>query len=584
MVENIIRRKELVRDYVDSLQKGYATIFIGAGLSKDSGVPLWKELIAPVAKAIDPKLKIDKITDYYDLCEKFVQLHNQRTPLTNLIIKKLRKDFQPSDNHKILARLPFSNIWTSNFDNLIEKSLTDRGKKVNIISRDIEFTFSSSEQVKLYKVHGCINKMPENLVLTRGDVESYHQNFKQMQQAFEGALAENTFLFLGFGFQDANFKTLLGRLHHHYGRNSRQHYAILPKSTEDYYKYEINDLANYGIRTFLIDDYDEISWILKDIERAYIRNNIFVSGSLKKLDTNEQIKDTDSFFISFPFEKKTKHIDLYNKIFPYNNLDATSEKTEKTDFIEFLSNLGKSISENDFKLFTGFGPGICSPIVEGSAKHFVKHKYYQGVFDALKIFPLPHRFFPEKDQNKYYREGMIGVCGFQIMIRGNTSNSEYCSGTFDEYLIAKGLSRLILREQEEILSEVKVLGSKNEKKSANEIIKKQLNLMAEKFEEDAFMYNRLIREQWKLLTRTIDLCNDQVKLLLNNNDDLIDEKNKVLRSFCKKIKRSRDGFFRNMIEFITIRQNFFFQNYINFETLKEPSVKQISNDQLKNLT
>ena len=79
--------------------------------------------------------------------------------------------------------------------------------------------------------------------------------------------------------------------HHHFNINQRQHYAILKKpenfsdgSEELNFNYAINDLANYGIRVLLVEEYEEISWILKDIERAFIRTNIFISGSLKKLD------------------------------------------------------------------------------------------------------------------------------------------------------------------------------------------------------------------------------------------------------------------------------------------------------------
>lgn len=155
-----IRKKELVREYTNNLANGHATIFLGAGMSRDSKVPVWKELMEPLARAMGliSQLESNKITDYYELAERFVQHYGQRTPLTNIVSNALRKNFQISDNHKIIERLPFKKLWTSNFDNLIEKTLIDKGKDVNVISRDIDFTISRPEQIKLYKVHGCIYK------------------------------------------------------------------------------------------------------------------------------------------------------------------------------------------------------------------------------------------------------------------------------------------------------------------------------------------------------------------------------------------------------------------------------------------
>lgn len=556
---NTISREQLVSEYSNELRNGYATIFFGAGMSKLGGAPLWSELMEPVADFMG--LKIEEITDFYELAERFVQFNNQRTPLTNIVIDQLKRNFNITDNHKIISRLPFNQIWTSNFDDLIEESLKAKGKRVNIISRDVDFTIARNEHIKLYKVHGCIHIQPECLVLTRGDIEGYNTNYKQMKEAFEGALAENTFLFLGFGLKDINFKTILGRLHHHYGKNSRQHYAILSEGQEKFNKelnYEINDLSNYGIKVHIVKNHSEISWVLKDIERAYIRNNVFISGSLQRLETKESKEETHK---DFPFIQKKIRVEKYNTQFPFDKT-VFGSKTRK-EFIEFLSELGEVISKSKYKIFTGYGNGICDVVIEGIANYYAKKEYYRGVFDKVNIFPLPHRFYPEKDQNKNYREGMIGMTGFSVIVRGNTPNSDYCSGTFDEYNIAKGLSRLMLREQNKIVDELKKLDKNKDSGYENKLRKialSQCALYVEKLEEETYMYNRLIREQWKILVRIIDLCNDQIVDLLSNNKNA---------EFGNRYKKD---VYSQIIKFITQRQEFFYKEFYNYNSLPKTSL------------
>lgn len=41
-----------------------------------------------------------------------------------------------------------------------------------------------------------------------------------------------------------------------------------------------NSMVKYGIQTILINDYDEITLMLKHLYNKYITNNVFISGEL----------------------------------------------------------------------------------------------------------------------------------------------------------------------------------------------------------------------------------------------------------------------------------------------------------------
>ena len=264
-MENSISKSELVRQYSNRLRNGYATVFIGAGVSIASGLPSWASLMEIPARAIN--VPISKETDLYTLAEQYVQHEGNRTALIDIIIKSMAKPCEPNISHQIISRLPYKELWTSNYDQLIEMALASCGKGVNVIRRDEDFPFSRAEKMKLFKVHGSID-LPENVVITRKDIEAYHWKFATMQQAFYSAMANKTFLFIGFGLTDHNFRTILGRLNINHGENSRQHYALLTKEANPQDQrlntLLMQDLSKYGIKVCQMEDHSELPIILSN--------------------------------------------------------------------------------------------------------------------------------------------------------------------------------------------------------------------------------------------------------------------------------------------------------------------------------
>ena len=54
---------------------------------------------------------------------------------TSTIFCTLSKQKEPTQNHRILARLPIGVIWTTNYDDLIEKAFDNVQKIVDVKSR-----------------------------------------------------------------------------------------------------------------------------------------------------------------------------------------------------------------------------------------------------------------------------------------------------------------------------------------------------------------------------------------------------------------------------------------------------------------
>jgi len=160
--------------YVRSINAGNAALFAGAGLSVASGLVNWKELLREIAK--DLKLDVDKETDLIALAQYYQNERGGRGAINDLLIDQFTKDVQEGVNHQILASLPIETFWTTNYDDIIEKSLEKAGK-ITDVKRTPENLATSKKRRDsvVYKMHGDIS-LPHEAVLTKDDYESYNEN------------------------------------------------------------------------------------------------------------------------------------------------------------------------------------------------------------------------------------------------------------------------------------------------------------------------------------------------------------------------------------------------------------------------
>ena len=285
-------QKIMIDRIVKELEENNFAIFAGAGLSAPAGYVNWKELLRPLS--IELNLDIDKETDLVSLAQYYVNENHGRSRLTERLIDEVGIVREPTTNHKILAKLPISTYWTTNYDDLIEKSLDNEGKIA-----DKKFTKNHLSQTKkgrsaiVYKMHGDAS-LPDQAIITKDQYESYPLHFAPFVTALSGDLVSKTFLFLGFSFNDPNLDYILSRIRIHFEQNQRQHYCIFRKvnradysNDEDFsynllkQKFVIKDLARFSIKVVLIDSWNDLTRILEEITKKY--NNILVTAGMKKL-------------------------------------------------------------------------------------------------------------------------------------------------------------------------------------------------------------------------------------------------------------------------------------------------------------
>ena len=403
-----ISREELVKKFVKMLSINKATIFVGAGLSRASGYVDWKELLRGPAESIG--LDVDKEANFIEIAEMYVQSRGNRGGFIQEIFNQLNKNVVESDSHYVLTNLPLTTIWTTNFDTLIEDTYKLKNKKCYVIKDDAGFSITDIKaDVTLIKMHGDINSSPKDIVITRDDYEKYEKTHPVMANAFHSALSEKSILFLGFSFTDQNLQKFLGQIRSNFGENAREHYTILKEPDESEYqrkkfKLVIDDLRRYNIQTVVIQDFKEVVEILKDIEKVYYRNNIFISGSYRQ----------------------------------------TTEEFPEDRLMDLATQIGERVISSGYNITSGMGRNIGFSVIGGAISELYKSNKQYEFYQRLNLYPFPRTIKDDTEEfYSKYRSDLIRRCGFCIFLAGNRSDGSE-SGVMKEYRIAKEQGKILI--------------------------------------------------------------------------------------------------------------------------------------------
>lgn len=382
-----------IKDYVKNLHDGSASIFAGAGLSIPAGFVNWPALLSDIAQELG--LSIDRESDLVSLAQYHVNENRTRSRISQKILDEFIEETAETQNHKIIARLPIASIWTTNYDQLIEKAFLNEGKVADTKHNCKQLlTNRPKRDLVVYKMHGDVQH-PTDAILTKEQYEQYHQTHEPFINALTGELTTRTFLFVGFSFTDPNLDYVLSRLNFRFTEDKKQHYCITKKptlgdkdnpdqATLDYNTRKqnliINDLKRYGIKTLLVEDYSAITDILNEIERRYKKRSVFISGSAEVYE-------------------------------PY----------ERNEAVAFIHKMSKALVESNLRVVNGFGWGVGSSVINGALEAIysnpLKYSESQLVLRPFPQFKSGNTELPELWED--YRKKMISLCGVSIFVFGN---------------------------------------------------------------------------------------------------------------------------------------------------------------------
>jgi hypothetical protein len=223
------------------IARGQLVVLVGAGASRWAGLPTWKEAICALATDLAPALREAvpdaaarfappspdrplSVDSYIKIGEAFRWVCGEERLHARLraLFDSSRIEVDELPLHKLLVRLAehVPAIYTTNFDDLLERSFAAAGKGYQVVAeaRDLhEWRFDEVDgafvpRFPIYKLHGSLDR-PETLVLGESDFQRRAGLASHpIDLRFCSDVVGREVLLLGYSFSDPNVRWLWTKL------------------------------------------------------------------------------------------------------------------------------------------------------------------------------------------------------------------------------------------------------------------------------------------------------------------------------------------------------------------------------------
>ena len=197
---------EMIEDMSLALNREKLVIFVGAGVSKNSGLPTWGQLVQEFAGKIDYPTNGRLATEEYIRIPQYYYCLDEsegHSSYYSLLKSMLSENIRPNLLDELIVSLHPKHIVTTNFDTLLDQVAS--GYEVIREDKDLMTGISSHY---LLKLHGDIHQ-PEKLVFKEDDYLHYSHTHRLMETFLKSLLIDHVFLFVGYSLNDYNLKTFV---------------------------------------------------------------------------------------------------------------------------------------------------------------------------------------------------------------------------------------------------------------------------------------------------------------------------------------------------------------------------------------
>lgn len=196
-------------DMAKQLDPLRTTLLLGAGVSVTSGAPTGAELSRTLAAELDPPPSGDDLSEICGIYEN----RRGRKELVKSIRRRLL-GLEPSGALAALPSLPWRAIYTTNFDQLVERSYQSATVDLNVIRSNYDFeSIDRAKIVTLYKIHGCIRQdivdgHKARLLLTERDYGELQEYRGALFRALQFDMATSDTLIVGQSLRDLHLREM----------------------------------------------------------------------------------------------------------------------------------------------------------------------------------------------------------------------------------------------------------------------------------------------------------------------------------------------------------------------------------------
>ena len=202
-----------------------AAVMVGSGFSRHASLndpsipppPLWNDFSNQMQQQLYPKG--DAPSDPLRLAQEYKASLGE--PGLDGLIQSLIQDekWEPSDLHKTLLSMPWSDVLTTNWDTLLERTPLIETERTYDVVRSIE-DISRTSAPRIVKLHGSF---PANrpFIFTEEDFRTYPRRFAPFVNLAQQVILENELCLIGFSGEDPNFLQWAGWVRDNLGSASR---------------------------------------------------------------------------------------------------------------------------------------------------------------------------------------------------------------------------------------------------------------------------------------------------------------------------------------------------------------------------
>lgn len=217
---------------------GRAAVFVGAGFSRNGEpakthprpIPLWPDLtrslidhLYPVGSGQDWERTsalhhAQSTSGALRLAQEYEAAHG-RQRLDQLLLDLVPdQDWKPGRLHRLLLELPWADVFTTNYDTLLERGtdlVTDR--RYILVQTPSEIPFAT--RPRIVKLHGSFPSI-RPFIVTEEDYRVYPRIFAPFVNLVQQSIMESLFCLVGFSGDDPNFLHWSGWVRDNLGKSA----------------------------------------------------------------------------------------------------------------------------------------------------------------------------------------------------------------------------------------------------------------------------------------------------------------------------------------------------------------------------
>lgn len=364
-------KNTLIYTYIEDIAKrihdpalyGAASVMVGAGFSKNADVvddeisaPNWEELAQAMFESLYKKpnnedaiqeweiqrIKKTSGKNVLKLAEEYKSVFG-RNKLNKFIEENINDDkYIPGSLHKKLLSLKWRDVFTTNYDTLLERTIDKINVKFNYKILTNQNDLPGSTQPRIIKLHGSVDSA-KHYIICEEDYRIYPIQYAPLVNTVQQAMLETQLCLIGFSGDDPNFLSWLGWLRDNMGENCPTIYLVglfknmsaAERMTLENQNITILDLADmFDNNKDDIGHQEALEFFLNELsEYGKVKEKVFESVPFKDMifkpdfhkSINDEYFDVMDLFLSKMKENTNGYLAFQNNHETINFIDSISE-------------------------------------------------------------------------------------------------------------------------------------------------------------------------------------------------------------------------------------------------------------------